>query len=219
LSEPPATRLPGAFLSDMVPSRALLCWLTGLLLLVAGCDTVRPDPSRNFAKSVERIFDNPFEASLIEAAENAYPDRERVVAARPDDAPIEIPETGYWYYDVVHDVLVPYAITGSAVAYYDELLDAVAARTSHRFISHAFFAYRARVSFEERFEGPVAEGAEPPEEQVFENVHVVDMELEWSHFCGFECAVTIEARRMVIFDESGSLLRIFLDGPHQARQL
>ncbi len=43
------------------------------------------------------------------------------------------------------------------------------------------------------------------------NVFVAEMFLEWGHGCGNMCCLWITARRVVVFDFQGNLLKVFYD--------
>jgi hypothetical protein len=186
-----------------------------LVLALAGCDTdsTEPEVERSYSKSVVREAANDFEDSLIAQAEAVYPARDSVVAAAWD--PAQVPEVGYWFYGAFDGVLIPYAITGDAVTYYSDLIDALEAGEELQFLTEASLDYRATASFREAytFEGADPETGEPLPSESFERVYVVEMSLGWSQYCGELCAMGINHDRVVVFDEAGELLRVSLDGP------
>ena len=188
------------------------------LFLLAACDAAvnEPEPDetaaeRSYTKTVERAAASAFESSLIAQAEAAYPPRDSVLAAALWGGFSQIPEAGYWYYSSFDGVLIPYAITGDAVTYYSELIDSLERETS-AFFTQAELEYKAAVSFEETYEEPSPEGVAPSPKS-FERVYVVSMSLKWFQYCGSLCAMWIDQKRVVIFDEAGTLRRVFLDGP------
>ena len=186
-----------------------------------GCDSVvdETEPQvreeRSYQKSIERIADNDFEASLIEKAEAIYPSRAGVIAAVPEGLDLEIPEEGYWFYAHFDGILIPYAVTNEAVAYYTGLFDGIEAGTFSQYIRKIKYTYSADVSFESEFvfDGGEHSDGSPEVTESFTNVYVVTMTLNWWHRCGDLCGMTLDAGRVVVFDESGNLLRVFLDGP------
>ena len=188
------------------------------LFLLAACDaavneleTDETATERSYTKTIEREGTSAFEASLIAQAEAAYPPRDSVLAAVLPEQHGQIPETGYWYYSSFDGVLIPYAITGDAVTYYSALIDSLERETS-AFFTQAELEYKADVSFEEAYAAPSPEGVASPQES-FERVYVVSMSLKWFQYCGSLCAMWIDQQRVVVFDASGTLLRVFLDGP------
>ncbi len=190
---------------------------TALLLVIAlaGCDSgvTEAEVERSYSESIVREAANDFEASLIAQAEAVYPPRDSVIAAAWD--PAQVPETEYWYYAGFDGVRIPYAITGDAVAYYADLIDALEAGERLQFLTEASLDYRVAVSFRTAytFEGVDPETLEPLPSESFERVYVVEMSLAWYQYCGDLCAMWIDHERVVVFDEAGTLLRVFLDGP------
>ena len=194
---------------------SLLSTVLLLSIALAGCDSggTEPEVERSYSKSIVREAASVFEATLIARAEVVYPPRDSVVAAAWD--PVQVPEVGYWFYGAFDGVLLPYAITGDAVTYYSELIDALEAGERLQFLTAASLDYRATASFREEytFEGVDPETLEPLPSESFERVYVVEMSLKWHQYCGFDCAMWIDHDRVVVFDEAGDVLRVFLDGP------
>ncbi|MEM9998231.1 MAG: hypothetical protein AAF809_11070 [Bacteroidota bacterium] len=188
--------------------------LLALVVALAGCDSTsdEPDVERSYSKSIVREAASGFEATLLAQAEATYPSRDSVVAAAQD--PSFVPETEYWYYSRFDGVNIPYAITGDAVTYYADLIDALEAGEELQSLTIAELDYQARVSFREAytFEGPDPLTLEPLPPESFERVYVVEMSLAWSQYCGPLCAMWIDHERVVVFDEAGTLLRVYLDG-------
>lgn len=181
------------------------------LFTLISCLKTEEPVEKNFVKSIERISEDDFEASLIEKAENYYPPREEVAgAARPW---LEVPESGYWYYDSFDGVKIPYCITKEAIEYYSGLIDRFNADKDGTFFLAAEFNYKAEVKFFENYTSPAtdSEGIET-EQQTFSSVYVVLMQLKWSDYCGSLCAMWIDKKREVVFSAEGDLLAVFLDG-------
>ena len=202
----------------------LPCLYMAVLLsaTLAGCASgsgiIEPEVKRSYTKTVVREAASEFEASLIAQAEAVYPPRDTVVARAWD--PAQVAETEYWYHHSFDGVRIPYALTGDAVAYYADLIDTLQADTSEagerlRSFTHASLDYKATASFRDvyTFEGEDPLTREPLPSESFERVYVVHMSLEWSQHCGNLCAMWISHERVVVFDEAGTLLRVFLDGP------
>lgn len=207
--------MPGGLI---VISRKAIVWLIPSICLAVGCDTNSAEPlERSYEKAIVREADNEFEAILIERAESVYPPRDSVLANLPEAYHSSIPEKDYWYYSSVNGVRVPYAITAEAVAYYENLIDALEADEEPREMTRAGFEYHASVTFYKRysFEHESSTSEEPWWSEPFERVHVVSLSLRWWGECapgGPECGIGIRHKRLVVFDEGGGLLRVFLDG-------
>jgi hypothetical protein len=189
--------------------------LLAFALVFTGCDsgTAPPEDERSYTQSILRQADGALEASLLARAEAVYPPRDSVLAVAWD--PAQVPEMGYWYLGDFDGVRIPYAVTGDAVAYYSELIDAWKASEQPPFFLQASLEYRAAVSFHEAytFEETDPRTGEPLPSESFERVYVAEMSLEWYQYCGDLCAMWIDHERIVVFDEAGELLRVFLDGP------
>ena len=196
-----------------------------LLAVLAGCDLIGTDSNdsehapeiyREYTKSVVRESDSELEEKLIERAEAAYPPRDSVLKVVPSQRRDFIPKDGYWFYSSFDGVLIPYAITREAVDYYSDLIDALKSGDELQFITKADLRYFAKVDFHEEyvFDEKDPRTGRPLPEEVFNRVYVVQMTLEWSQYCGLECAMWIDQSRLVLFDQSGELLRIFRDGRH-----
>lgn len=167
---------------------------------------------RSYTKSIERIASNDFEADLIDQAEKYYPSRENVVSAA-EWSGMEIPETKYWYYNSFDGVKIPFAITEDAINYYSDLIDEFNENPDDVFFYSANFEYKAEVTFYENYISPETDSQEQATEpESFDSVYVVKMALAWEDYCGSLCAAWINKDRIVVFNESGELLKVYLDG-------
>ncbi|MEM1127970.1 MAG: hypothetical protein AAGI71_15080 [Bacteroidota bacterium] len=190
-----------------------------LLTVLAGCNAgstmVEEEVARSYRTSIVREATSHVEADLIAQAEAVYPPRDSVLAHVPPERHDRIPETGYWYLDSFDGVRIPYALTGDAVTYYSDLIDALEAGEQLPFLTEASLEYRATASFRETytFDGQDPLTLEALPSVSFERVHVVEMSLAWYQYCGPVCAMWINHSRIVVFDEAGTLLQVFLDGP------
>ena len=168
---------------------------------------------RSYTKIISRVSSKSFEDSLIFEAEKIYPDRDSVLAAVDPNEHFSIPETAYWFYSTFDGVYLPYAITNDAITYYDNIIDSLNAGVYQCFIT-AEFEYTAKISFKEEYtfdeDDPLT--LEPFPIVSFARVYVLHMSLKWSHYCGPLCGLWINHKRIVIFDEYGNLLNVFLDG-------
>lgn len=193
--------------------------VAGLLILILtsfySCNkSDQPDIERSYTKSIERISNNDFEASLIEKAENYYSPREDVVAVA--GSWLDVPTSGYWYYNGFDGVYIPYSITVDAVNYYSNLIDLFNANKKNVFFITAEFNYLAKVTFYEDYTSPSVNSVdEPVNSDSYDKVYVVELILSWDQYCGDLCAMWIDKKRIAVFNQSGDLLNVYLDGPIQ----
>ncbi len=205
--------------------QSIVFLITAFLLVGCGVfenEQIEDDPEeeieRIYNKTIERNYSNEFERALIDSAEAAYPPRDSVAAAVPSWSEMNIPETGYWYYFSFDGILIPFAITKDAIGYYSSLIDSLEAEVTHQFIKEAYFEYESTISFKEEyhFDWPAPGEANGPERPVepedFENVYVVELSLKWNHIQIDPYGMTLLHGRVVIFDQNGNLIRVFLDG-------
>ena len=191
--------------------------LSLFMLALVSCNDSSDDnefemPERSYTSLIERNTDNSFEADLITKAESYYPPREDLVAAT-EWSGLEVPETAYWYYNSFDGVLIPYCITTDAVDYYTTLIEEFNANEDDVFFLTAEFSYSANVEFHDSYSSPDENSnGETVEPQNFESVYVVTLNLYWMDYCGPLCAMWIEKQRIAVFDESGDLLEVFMDG-------
>lgn len=190
--------------------------LSLFILALVSCSDSSDDglemPERSYTKLIERNTDNSFEADLITKAESYYPPREDLVAAT-EWSGLEVPETAYWYYNSFDGVLIPYCITTDAIDYYTTLIDEFNANKDDVFFLTAEFSYSANVEFHDSYSSPDENSnGETVEPQNFESVYVVTLNLYWMDYCGPLCAMWIEKQRIAVFNESGDLLEVFMDG-------
>ncbi|WP_321370281.1 hypothetical protein [uncultured Draconibacterium sp.] len=190
--------------------------LSLLMLALVSCNDSSDDelemPKRSYTKLIERNSDNSFEAELITKAELYYPPREDLIAAT-EWSGMEVPETAYWYYNSFDGVLIPFCITTDAIDYYTTLIDEFNANKEDVFFYTAEFTYSANVEFHDSYTSPNENSnGESVEPQNFDSVYVVTLDLYWMDYCGPLCAMWIEKQRIAVFNESGDLLEVFMDG-------
>ena len=53
--------------------------------------------------------------------------------------------------------------------------------------------------------------------KVFKNIYVADMTLTWSQICGGLCGFGFTRNKVVVLDEKGNVLEMFLDSPENNR--
>lgn len=221
--------------------QSIVFFITAFLLVGCGVfenEQIEDDPEeeieRIYNKTIERNYSNEFERALIDSAEAAYPPRDNVIAVLDSAFPNRnydelLPVTEYWHYDSFDGILLPYSITIDAIDYYGSLIDSMKASVTHQFITKANFKYKTSISFEEEY------SFERPEEwpdvvwqaflsfgqefgqnqlpsQLFENIYAVKMYLEWDHYCSEVCGLNFTQVRIILFNEKGDLVGIYLDG-------
>ena len=194
----------------MKPISKIILFLTIIIFTNSSCQEKTDEFERSYTKSIERISSNEFENELIDAAEKYYPPRDSVVKVTYG---MEIPYSKYWYYDVFDGVNIPYAITEDAINYYSNLIDELNENKKDNFFLAADLNYKAEVSFYESYTSPSLNSrGETVESEEFNSVYVVKMILKWEDYCGSLCALWINKERVVVFNETGDLLKVFLDG-------
>ncbi|MEX2633986.1 MAG: hypothetical protein WD267_08130 [Balneolales bacterium] len=199
--------------------------LISVVILSISCDSAvdkgqeEEEIERTYIKSIERDFDNNFEEEIIKKAEAVYPSRDKVISSAEDWGGMQIPNEGYWFYGHFDGILIPYSITTEAISYYSDVLDTVEQRQS---LIRAEFEYHSSVKFEENYihewpeewpENHQYDYDEKAPSDPLEQVYVVKMRLKWDHYCGMTCGLTINHYRIVIFDEEGTLIHAYFDGP------
>ncbi len=191
----------------------LILFMLALVSCSDSSDDNEPEMTeRSYTKLIERNSDTSFEADLITKAESYYPPKQDVIDAT-EWSGIEVPETDYWYYNSFDGVLIPYCITTEAINYYSTLIDDFNANKEDVFFYTAEFTYTANVEFHDTYTSPDENSnGETVEPQSFESVYVVTLDLSWMDYCGSLCAMWIDKQRIAVFNESGDLLEIFMDG-------
>lgn len=196
------------------PTSAIASVLFVSLFMGCSIADVEPEPEqeivRSYTKSVVREAENELEESLIARAEAIYPARDSVLAATFH--PERIPDSGFWYFAGFDRVLLPYAITVDAVAYYSNLIDALSkgeAADNVQKLVRADLEYRAVVAFSEAYD---LLGRDAKVQASFERVNVVELSLKWSEVLGIDHAMTFWQHRVIVFDEAGALVGVFMDG-------
>lgn len=175
-------------------------------------DPGEKEEKREYKKLIERDFGNSVEEGLLTKAENYYPPREDIINAISTQT-IEIPDSNYWYYDDFDGIRVPYCITIDAVNFYTHIIDSLNENKTANFLITAEFKYKAEVSFQKIYYSPARNNqGETVTPERFESVYVVHMYISWKDYCGALCGTTISRERIVIFNEEGELVKVFLDG-------
>jgi len=153
----------------------------------------------------QRRYSNSEEEQLLKIAEATYPKRE-VMSVAIEAAPHgldPIPEVeDLWWYAEYNDVRVPYAITGKSANFFLTLYKQITGQKWESGYPRCTFRYHARINQMERY----AIGG-----NVFQNVYVVRMNLEWRLVRGPRSAIHFEKERMVILDVNHNVLGVFGD--------
>ena len=164
-----------------------------------------------FTISIVRLARDSTERVLLARAEGLIPPADSIEQAA---APMR--EPGYvaafkkakeiagdrWWWLGFDNVLLPYALTGSAVLYYVETVRAFAgglnrlAGSNQRVVDNASIEYTAAV------ESRGAGGARR-----------VRMQVQFSFYCGPLCALSFSHSRVVEFDAAGNPIRVGGDRP------
>ncbi len=164
--------------------------------------------------NISRRFANEGEEKLVRIAEAVYPARSEVTQkgdpVRKTGAGVN--KDRLWWCNEFDGVLIPYAITKSAVAYYLEVSKEFGKRRPREpFWSNmksSSLMYSASITRKESYQtGEVTR----------KDVYVVSMKLEWSQYCGKRCAMWFEKSRTIVLDEKGEVLAVEGDGCASAR--
>lgn len=117
-----------------------------------------------------------------------------------------------WSCNNFDGVLVPYAITKSAVAYYLEVSKEFGKkRPREPFWSNmksSSLMYSASITRKESYQTG---------EVTHKDIYVVSMKIEWSQYCGQWCAMWVEKSRTIVLDAKGEVLAVEGDGCAPAR--
>jgi hypothetical protein len=153
--------------------------------------------------------DSPQEVRMLERAESAYPPREVVVACiESSGAAGALPDGDLWWCDSWEGMLLPYAITGDAIAYYQQLIETREARGGADG-SDTTFGYEAIVRFLGLWDLPDRGPTE---------IYEVSMELEW-RYSGRAKRVYFYKDRVVLLTGDGEILEVYGDGPTQVERV
>lgn len=166
-------------------------------------DTVGP-----YRVRLNRQVDSSREFALL-AAEGFTPsiDSVKAGAARAGRFNPSTVGPGQWWYDDFDGTRVPYALTADAVRYYLALIDRMATnggRANENFVmTSASFRYVATVTPADSIS---SEQRRPGDR------YVVDLDMQWSQYCGDLCSLRLEKHRRVWIGTSGRVLASEGDG-------
>ena len=150
--------------------------------------------------SIERKFANEKEEKLLQIAEAVYPLEHKV----KQNARADLKNGGkrQWWCSSFDGVLIPYAITNSAVAYYLDLSDGFRTgkpKIVHPLMRFTTFGYTAEIARHETYTAGAS---------TFRNVYVVSLGMAWSQYCNALCGMFFVASRTVVLNEEGKVLLV-----------
>ena len=158
--------------------------------------------------SIERKFANDKEEKLLQIAEAVYPVERNV----KQNARADMKDGGKrsWWCSSFDGVLIPYAITKRAVAYYLDLSDGFRTgkpRVVYPKMLFTTFGYVAKIARHENYTAGAS---------TFRNVYVVSLGMVWSQYCNALCGMSFAASRTVVLTEEGKVLLVQNDecAPH-----
>jgi hypothetical protein len=165
-----------------------------------------------FKIEIKYSYNSPLEASLLKKAEAVYGKQDNFISMiRQDpagwapDLPAKV--VPLWGSRGNDNVQVAQVITASSLRYYYDL--SMAMREKRKF--HEVFQmqttglkYSASIKHFENYEHAGTK---------FHDVYVADLNLEWSSICGGLCGIGFTRNKLVVFDNNGELLELFLDAP------
>lgn len=164
----------------------------------------------NYKIEIARSFNNTFEAGMLAKAEAVYGNQDqfiRMILRDPVSWAEELPEqvAPLWGARGNDNVQVTEVITASAVRYYYDL--SISSREHRRFRSvfpmiRTGLKYTASIKHYDEYEHS---------EKRFDDVYVADLNLEWSSICGGLCGIGFTRNKLVILDNKGEVLALFLD--------
>jgi len=170
---------------------------------------------------LERKFCTPLEARMIDAAERAMPARQQVHEAM-QTATYKIvgavPEEQFWYYSQCERLLLPYCLSRSAVDYYVRQARQDKDQPKLLYMATASYwpVFRLSDSYLYWLEGNVLvqpSGREdPPDDQEYSDVYVVQMLLRGRLSWTAERKILIMKSRVVVLDKTGKVLAVYGDG-------
>ena len=168
------------------------------------------DVAGNYKVEINRSSSNALEAGLLAKAEAVYGNQDRFIGlisrdplSWADDLPEQVAPP--WGARGNDNVEVAEVITASAVRYYYDL--SLSSREHRAFravfpMSSTGLKYTAAIKHYDKYEHSGKK---------FDNVYVADLNLEWSSICGGLCGIGFTRNKLVVFDNQGEVLALFLD--------
>lgn len=164
----------------------------------------------NYKIRIDRSFKNADEEAMIKKAEAVYGGQFRYIDSMRslpeswgDDLPDEI--TPLWGMAGNDNVMMTDVITAGGVKYYYDL--SISARAHQRFrnvfpMVSSSLTYNASVKHYDKWEHAYSK---------YNDVYVVDLNLEWGSSCGGLCGVGFTRNKLVVFDKKGDVIEMYLD--------
>jgi hypothetical protein len=164
----------------------------------------------NYKIEIVRSSNNTFEAGMLAKAEAVYGNQDgyiRMILTDPLSWAEESPEQAapLWGSRGNDNVQVTEVITASAVRYYYDL--SISSRKHRKFrtvfpMISTSLKYAAAIRHYDKYEHS---------EKKFSDVYVADLNLEWSSICGGLCGIGFKRNKLVVLDNKGEVLALFLD--------
>lgn len=174
------------------------------------------DTKSDYKRTLERNFDSQQEKKLISIAESLYPDKQKIIdLAENSEIDIDPEEENLWSYARFDGVRFPYATARASIDYYHEMIDYFRKKAEETpdqvFVVMAEFSYTATAEY---FRDYTYEYYNHGEKQFidFNNVYVVDLEIDWASSVGPRGGVYMTGTRTVIFDLTNHTVAIYGDG-------
>jgi hypothetical protein len=157
--------------------------------------------------TIERVTKNAGERKALQIAESTYPEKSTIQKdcprLRETDPAIRKLDSRRWWCETSGGILIPYAITRSAVAYYVDISDKLRlgklAEAGQIKMRSSSLRYNAVV---------VPRATYTVDETVFSNVYEITMALGWEQYCGPRCAMSFSLERTVIISQIGEVLLV-----------
>jgi hypothetical protein len=162
---------------------------------------------------IVRRFKDEREEGMLRRAEAVYPGVDSMVAKVAGGpaffaqfAPLG--NEPLWWDSAHSSIRETYAVTSRAVRYYYDLSQEL--RTDPQRVIPGWgkwqtsLKYLATINYHNQYERG---------EKKFRDVYVADLNLEWSQVCGGLCGAGYKRNKVVVLDQSGNVLAMFLDAP------
>lgn len=178
------------------------------------------DKDGSHVVEITRRFDSPEEEELLRKAEAVYPNEEKISQDlfmnwryySQSKAILPYGEAKWWtgYFDTILSTEI---VTTSAVLYYQNLSKQLR-QNDHKIKENSFtfpsteLKYLSSIKKLKKYE----RGG-----KIFNNIYLADITLTWSQICGGLCGHGFTRNKVVVFDEKGNVLDVFLDDPKNNR--
>ncbi len=170
-----------------------------------------------YSSSIKLTVKDENELHIIRCAENALPSIAEVQSAATkagnDSQIIESPDN-LWWYSKLNGIQIPFAITGKAVQYYENLVNTYAKQNStntNKTGSH--LTYTASVQSVEKTNKQDDSAQASPPSTDFEDIYIVTMQLKFSICLGDGNGISFSKERKVTLNPDGKVLKVTGDAP------